>query len=729
MSTDVQAVEGQVSRVVFSNEETGYAVVRLEPDGRAAITVAGSLGGVAEEDRIRAFGSFEEHGKFGRQFRAVSVERLNPTTLKGMERYLGGPRVKGIGPEFARRIVAAFGHDTFRVLDEEPQRLREVEGIGRKRAGQIAEDWHRENGRRELLVFLQGHGLGPGLAARVETVLGEDALARVQTNPYVMVEKVSGVGFRTADRIARSMGIEVTAGRRLRAGLLHVLDEALLEGSLCLPGELLLEQGAALLEVEQDLLRRVLRQLVDRGETVIARPALRMGDQSGGYMVYKAFAFMAETEAARRILLHLEDDDGRLAVSCGPDDPELAELSDEQRDAVMTLLGARIAVLTGGPGVGKTTVLRSLVAIWRRAGLRVALACPTGRAAKRLEEVTGAAAATIHRLLRFDGKKRAFSHDADHPLEADVLVIDEVSMLDLPLFLHLLRALPRGCRLLLVGDADQLPSVGPGSVLGDLIGSAAVPVARLTRVFRQATRSGIVPLAHAILQGEIPDLPRDRGADLFFVETDDPESGAEVIRELVLRELPRRAGISGPQDIQVLAPMHRGPAGTRELNRVVAEALGADRPALSFGDEVFRRGDRIMQVRNDYDRELFNGDMGWVVDLQAEEEVLIADFDGRRHEFKKRQLGDLQPAWAISVHKSQGGEYPAVVLPIFGQHWMMLQRQVLYTAVTRARRVLVIVGSRRALARAIGNVETARRFGHLADWLRREDAEIWQSRA
>ncbi|MEE9392177.1 MAG: ATP-dependent RecD-like DNA helicase [Planctomycetota bacterium] len=722
MNDDLQLIEGRVKRVIFANEDTGFSVFSFRPARGGELTVVGITGDLFENDELRLHGIFEEHPKFGSRFKAQSALRLTPQTLIGIEKYLAGPRVEGIGPELARRLVKAFGDKTLEVLDDEPVRLTEVEGIGKRRADTIATTWRSERERRELLIFLQGHGLGPALALRAADALGDDGLGRVQHNPYLLAEKVSGVGFRLADRVARAQGTAADAPSRLNAGLSHALDEALVQGHICLPGPVLLERAADLLEVDQAPLRQQLKELVATRKIVIARDS-----PERDYNVYDAFAFDAETEAAQRLSTHLNSSD-----PLGPRLPTQAskaiqaELSSEQSEAIRGILQSKVAVLTGGPGVGKTTVLRSLVRIWRDRGLRIALACPTGRAAKRLEQVSGLEATTIHRLLKFDGGHGRFAHGTDYPLAADIIVIDETSMLDLPLFLHLLRALPEGARLLLVGDAEQLPSVGPGTVLRDVIAAGVVPVLRLTRVFRQAQGSRIIRVAHEILAGRIPDLADD-GADLLFIEEKDPRRGAEIVTRLLLEEVPRRLDQSGPGDVQILSPMHKGPVGTLELNRSVQQARDPHAEFLEHGDLRFARGDRIMQRRNDYDRELFNGDLGRVESIDLARGQLMARFGNARQEYGRSSLSDIAPAWAMTVHKSQGGEFPAVILPVYNQHFLLLKRPVLYTAVTRAKRLLVIVGDPRALALAVGANDYAHRHGCLRSWLQGLKPQVWKS--
>lgn len=715
-----QVVEGLVENVIHRNEDSGYAVVRLRLDDGRDRVVVGLLGDCELEDRLRVAGRLEDHPRFGRRFRAESVQRVSPSTLRGIERYLAGPRVQGIGPELARRLVAHFGTSTLEILDRSPERVTEVEGIGEKRARAIAASWKSETLRRELLVFLQGHGLGPGTSLRVLAELGADSMPAIRNDPYILAEKVSGIGFRTADRLAEQLGIEKQHPSRLKAGLRWLLDEALGEGHTNLPAENLLERASRLLGCDANPVRHTIRDLVVAGALVVARPR----DRGTPWSVHLADAWACEREAAT-LVLDLLEKASRSAVPAPP--PAFADerLSDEQNAVVASIRSERLAVLTGGPGVGKTTILQRLVSLWSAEGKSVVLASPTGRAAKRLEEVVGRPASTIHRLLKFDPRRRRFLHGQDDPLQADVVVCDEASMLDLPLFVHLVRALRSESRLLLVGDADQLPSVGPGSVLADLVGAANVPTYRLTRVFRQARESGIVRMAHQVLEGEL-DLSLGRmPGDLRFIDCEGPEEGAAVVRDLVVRSLPRELGLDPVSDIQVLCPMNRGPAGTQELNRCIQEGLGKDRPAVHGPGCIFHVGDRVMQTRNDYDRELFNGDVGAIRSIDVERGEVEVVFDGRTQVYKREQLHDLVPAWAMSVHKSQGGEYPAVILTLFPQHFMLLRRQVLYTAITRARRSLTIVGTRRCLAAAVERNEAAHRFGHLREWIEGVPAEAW----
>lgn len=710
---DLQFIEGSVERVVFTNPETGYGVVDLLPfstDER--VKVAGILGLVAVDDTLRIAGGWVEHKRFGLQFQAKSAIPVSPKSEFGIFRYLTGPRVQGIGPEFARRIIEKFGAQVFEVLDQTPERLREVEGIGKKRAKKIMRTWQTDAGRREGLVFLHTYGVGPALAEKILDELGMGALATIRTDPYVMIERVSGVGFKTADNMARALGIAKDAPGRIRAGLIHTLDLAQFEGHLCLPGAALIRDAMTLLEIDEKPIRAVLRDLTLEHRLVIASvPAA--GDDGKSYFVYTPTSFMAQQEAADRVRLRLLDEAPKAADHAAIDMP--AMLSEEQREAVATLYTARFAILTGGPGVGKTTVLKTLTAAWRRDGLALALACPTGRAAKRLEEVSGLEAKTLHRLLRFDPKAGAFSHDADEPLEADIVVVDESSMLDMALFVHLLRALKPSTRLILVGDADQLPSVGPGRVLGDLIESGAVPVARLTRIFRQDAGSRIVSLAHDVLDGSARPEEID-GGEVLFVDEPDVERGALRLRDLLLEELPANYGLRPFEDIQILTPTNKGVVGTAEINKLIQKSRQVEGARAFFGDNAFCRGDRVMQIKNDYTRELYNGDMGAVVDVIESTATVVCDFDGKTQEYSGKELADIVPAWAISVHKSQGGEFPVVLMALYPQHFMLLRRQVLYTGITRARRLLVIVGSPQSFRQAVQNNKMAQRHGHLA-WL------------
>ncbi|MEZ6194870.1 MAG: ATP-dependent RecD-like DNA helicase [Planctomycetota bacterium] len=719
---DPRILEARVERVVFANEDTGWAVVEVSLDSGERKTAVGELGAVVEGDELRLTAQEETHPRFGPRLKVVSAQPVSPRTLKGIELYLTGPRVEGVGPELARRLVAAFGTKTLEILDETPERVSEVPGIGPKRAAKIAETWVAERERRELRIYLAGHGIGAGLGARIEAALGDRALATLRRDPYGVIGRVEGFGFRRADALAGAQGMAEDAPARLAAGLRFTLDRAREQGNLALPGARLVAEATELLRVPEARVREALRGLTAGGELVIARP-----EGAPDYLAYSAESWALERRAAERLVELLDSADPlSFRLPSGLHLDAARELSPEQVEAVTLALREKVAVITGGPGVGKTTVLRTLVRIWRDRRLEVALTCPTGRAAKRLEEVSGLEASTIHRFLKFEGAR--FVHGREQPVRADVVVVDETSMLELPLFVQLLEALPLGARLLLVGDADQLPSVGPGQVLRDLISSGRVPVARLTRIFRQASGSRIVAFAHELLRGEALDLDDARTGELVFIPVEDPEEGAEVAARLLVEELPGRDGLEGPDAVQILTPTQRGPTGAVALNQRVQERIRRGRDRVEVGDARFQLGDRVMQVRNDYDRALFNGDVGRVTEVDAANRALTVRFDGEDHRYRGAALSDLRPAWAITVHKSQGGEYPAVILPLFAHHYMLLARPVLYTAVTRARSRLVILGQRSALERAIARNDAGRRHSSLAAWLAGTAAEIWRPR-
>ena len=716
---DTGSISGTVERVTFHNPDTGFCVLRLAVPGRRDVeTVVGHVASIAAGEEIRAAGEWTNDIVHGLQFRATSIHTAPPSSREGIERYLGSGLIRGIGPVFARKLVETFGNAVFEVIDSHPGRLREVDGIGPARAAQIVEAWSGQKIIRDIMVFLYGHGIGTSRAVRIYKFYGADAIALIKENPYRLARDIRGIGFVTADALARKLGIEKTAGIRARAGIAYALMQAIDEGQCGLPRDELATAAQKLLDVPAETIEAALQAELAEG-TVVADTA------DGRECVFLAWLHATERQLADLIRA--------LAVGRPPwadIDVEKAlewverkldlQLAERQREAVRQAVASKMLVITGGPGVGKTTIVRAILAILGAKRVRVALCAPTGRAAKRLTEVTGLEAKTIHRLLEVNPADGRFRRGPSSPLECDLLVVDETSMVDVPLMHALIRAVPPRAAVVFVGDVDQLPSVGPGQVLEDIISSGAVPVVRLTEVFRQAAASRIVVNAHRVNRGEMPELSTspDRPSDFYFVEIDTPEEGLPKIIQIVAERIPQRFGLDAVRDVQVLSPMNRGAIGARSLNIELQKILNPGQPqAIQRFGTTFALGDKVMQIENDYDKDVYNGDIGFVRAIDADLGDVTIEFDGRPILYAAHELDQVVLAYATTVHKAQGCEYPAVVIPVTTQHYPMLQRNLIYTGITRGRKLVVLVGQKKALAMAVRGSRAVRRWSKLGDWL------------
>jgi exodeoxyribonuclease V alpha subunit len=728
-------LEAVLERITYANQDTGYTVARVATDRSSdLLTVVGPLLGAQPGESLRLQGRWTSHPQYGRQFQVETYDTVLPATIQGIRRYLGSGLIKGIGPKMAERIVDHFGQATLEVIEQQPGRLVEVPGLGPKRTAMITAAWEEQRAIKEVMVFLQGVGVSTSLGVRIYKTYRDEAIEVVQREPYRLASDVWGIGFKTADQLARSLGIPHDSPQRVKAGLQFALSQAADDGHCYLPETELVTKATELLEVDLGLAGRCLEELIAE-EGVVAEPlstAVSPGVRDGtGRAIWLVPFHRAERALAGGLLRLLDSPVDRLASFQAVDWTVALDwlrqttgvtLAPEQEAAVRLALTERVAVLTGGPGCGKSYTVRAVVALARAKRAKIALAAPTGRAAKRLSELAGLEAATLHRLLQLrPGGDAAF--DRDHPLDADLVVVDETSMLDVLLANKLVKAIPPGAHLLFVGDVDQLPSVGAGEVLRDLLAAERLPRVRLTKVFRQAQQSGVITNAHRINAGQHPIT---HGLDDFFLfPEDDPDRVADLVVEIVANRLPRRFGLDPRRDIQVLCPMHRGPAGAGVLNERLQAALTPPREGLAerrFGGRVYRVGDKVMQIRNNYDKGtagVFNGSVGVVTTLSLEDSelrVLLDEDEEVAYGFD--ELDELTHAYAVSIHRSQGSEYPCVVVPVTTSAWLMLQRNLLYTAVTRAKQMVVLVGSRRALAKAVRTQSAGRRYTALTQRLR-----------
>jgi exodeoxyribonuclease V alpha subunit len=743
----MESLTGSVERITFYNPENGYSVVRLRPSRRnvpgvsrdGLVTVVGNLPEVSPGEHLQLKGGWANHPKHGLQFNVEVCEQTLPATVAGIRRYLGSGLIKGIGPKLAKRIVSHFGNETLDIIEKHPERLMEAPDIGPKRTRQITAAWEEQKQVKEIMLFLHSHGVSTNLAIKIFKTYGEQSLGVVRSDPYRLERDIYGVGFKTADRIAQDLGLPSDHPSRIEAGVIFVLNEMSNDGHVYAPQESLVERASELLEVPTDLIPPALERLTqdDRTRTEVLpldassrRPPSEQAGKTGVSekqevygepVVYLTPYYFGERGVAERLSALAYTIPSRLS-SLPPAFVSIDhQLSPEQQKAIRTALSHPLSVLTGGPGTGKTTAIQALIAAAESAQKRYALASPTGRAAKRLSEATDRPAKTIHRLLGYSPIE-GFKHNAENPLPVDLLVVDEASMLDLLLANNLLKALEPGTHLLLVGDVDQLPSVGAGDVLRDVIASGVAPVTRLNVIFRQAADSYIITNAHRINQGQMPIFPKaekaERDLDFFIFSAEDAQAAAEWMEEVVCERIPRKFTLDPVRHIQVLAPMYRGPAGVDALNERLQTKLNPpnpNKPEKRLFGQVFRPGDKVMQTRNDYDKDVFNGDIGLVSDLSLVQHTLSVNFDGRLVHYDWSETDQLRLAYAVSVHKAQGSEFTAVVLPMVTQHYLMLQRNLLYTAITRAKRLCVIVGNRRAVGIAVNNDKVAHRYTAL-DW-------------
>lgn len=713
-----ERLSGSVERVTFHNEETGFCVLKVKVRGRREpVAVIGSAASVGPGEFVECLGFWQNDRTHGLQFKAVQLRVVLPGTREGIEKYLGSGMVKGIGPHFAKVLVKAFGENVFEVIENEPMRLLGLPGIGRKRMDMVTGAWAEQKVIRGIMVFLQSHGVGTARAVRIYKTYGDEAILKVTENPYRLALDIHGIGFKSADVIAERLGVARDSLIRARAGVRHTLQEISNDGHCAWPGDELAGQAAGLLEIPVPVIEEAIQEEI--AEDNLVRDRI-----DGRECLFLTPLHRAETGTAAGIARLLpgappwESIDAAKAIPWVEQKTGLT-LSASQRSAVELALASKVTVITGGPGVGKTTLVNGILRIILAKDIRVTLCAPTGRAAKRLSESTGLEARTVHRLLEFDPQTFGFKRGRDNPLETDLLVVDESSMVDIVLANRLLAAIPDHAALIIVGDVDQLPSVGPGAVLADIIDSGVVPTVRLTEIFRQAESSRIIVNAHRINRGELP-LKNEGTAlsDFYFIPAETPEEIHDKVMQVITERIPGRFGLHPVRDIQVLTPMNRGGLGVRSLNVELQLRLnsGAEPSVVRFGSR-FASGDKVIQTVNNYDKEVFNGDIGVVRLVDTEEGLLRVDFDGREVEYEFGELDEVSLAYATSIHKSQGSEYPAVVIPLAMQHYMLLERNLLYTAVTRGKKLVIVIGQVRALAMAVRNRKSTRRMTKLAERL------------
>jgi exodeoxyribonuclease V alpha subunit len=709
-----ERLQGAVERVTFHSEESGFCVLRVKVRGqRDLVTVVGVAAVVTAGEYVECEGAWNNDRQHGLQFKAQQLRVVPPSTLEGIEKYLGSGMVKGIGPHFAKKLARAFGETVFDVIDQSPERLLELEGIGPKRKERVTQAWAEQKVIREIMVFLQSHGVGTARAVRIYKTYGDQAVDRVRENPYRLALDIHGIGFKMADAIAQRLGIPSDSQIRAQAGVRHVLQEFSGQGHCAAHRQKLVETTARMLDIAEPIVEAAIEAEVAAGNLV--QEAIE-----GESAVFLTPLYRSEKGVAWSLARLQQGTVPWGAIDTGKAIPWVEkqtglQLSPSQRQAVAISVNGKVTLITGGPGVGKTTVVKSILTIIRAKGAHVRLCAPTGRAAKRLSESTGLEATTVHRLLAFDPHTMGFKHDQNEPLDLDLLVMDEASMMDVVLMNQLLRAVPDHAAVLLVGDVDQLPSVGPGAVLADIIASGAIPTACLTEIFRQAARSRIIVNAHRINQGLLPETPKDNEAsDFYFIQAETPEAIHAKLMQVVTQRIPASFGLHPINDVQVLTPMNRGGLGTRSLNIDLQARLNPDgHPRISRFGWTYAADDKVIQTLNNYDKEVFNGDIGRVAEIDEEKGVVRIDFDGRIVEYEPGELDEISLAYATSVHKSQGSEYPAVVIPLAMQHYMLLERNLLYTAVTRGKKLVVVIGQLKALAMTVTRIGSMKRLTNL----------------
>ena len=721
-------LRGQIERVTYTNAENNYTVARVKVYGRKdLVTVVGHIVNPTPGEVISMKGEWINHPKYGEQFNIAFCQSTTPATVYGIEKYLGSGLVKGIGPVMAKRIVKKFKEETLNVIESDIERLADIEGIGKKRIGMIQKAWDEQKEIRVIMIFLQSHGVSSGYSAKIYRQYGNDSIRIVKENPYRLATDIFGIGFVTADKIAQNIGFAKDSELRAEAGILHVLHEMADEGHVYYAYEPLIEKCREILGIDREIIAKAIGTLALDKRIVIEDLKEEIRDFKGDRRaVYLAAFHAAETGLSTRLktIIHTPRTLRRI-------DPEKAiqwiqeklgiVLADKQIEAVRCVAENKVMVVTGGPGTGKTTIINAFIRIFSGIQAGILLAAPTGRAAKRMMEATGHEAKTIHRLLEYSRRKGGFQKDGDSPLDCDLLIIDEASMIDTLLMHHLLKAVPANATLILVGDVNQLPSVGAGNVLRDLIESQTVPVVELNEIFRQARESSIIVGAHRINEGKMPNLTssRDETNDFYFIEQEDPRKVMELIISLVKERIPKRFGFDAIDDIQVLTPMHRGIVGASNLNIELQNALNPGDQGVSRFGRLYKVNDKVMQIANNYDKEVYNGDIGRIVRIDREEQEIVVSMDDREVAYDYSELDELVHAYALSIHKSQGSEYPAVVIPILTQHYILLQRNLLYTGVTRGKKLVVMIGTQKAMAIAVRNNKTQKRYTLLDERMRR----------